>query len=1245
MAPAVSPGDPHARPSVVQRVLSEITNSADNAAPHPHHAHYLHDKRGSAGNSTTSKVASAIQHWSRITATAAQQSLQARAHPASTPRTYRGSSETSSERVSVVSRHTHDSKENLPPSSPPSFVRPARPVDDALSEASTGPLSSSSPLRHQHQPADDPFSDTDRRVSQLSSSSTSSGHRHKTHVGPWHLGRTLGRGSSGRVRLAKHAKTGQLAAIKIVPKQDDAPVVGQKKSKDANGNPYGIEREVIIMKLIEHPNVMALYDVWENRGELYLILEYIEGGELFDYLVKKGRLDESEAVHYFRQIILGIDYCHKFNICHRDLKPENLLLDKDHNIKIADFGMAALETANHMLETSCGSPHYASPEIVAGKLYHGVQSDIWSCGVILFALLTGHLPFDDDNIRNLLMKVQAGKFVMPDDLSPEAKDLIWRILRVEPTERINASDILDHSLLRKYPPVHIPDQSLRPPPLRVDQPIQSRSQIDMEIVKNLQTLWHGADPEHIIRRLLSVEPNEEKTFYCLLLKYRHDHRDDEDSTPSSTRSSPTSTQAKTRLAARARAAHAGDPSNTPSRQHKRTTSRSSVHSVSSAHKRNVDFSHLRKRSVHSSSSSMRSVKIQQQAGRRLEEPPLPHTSSLLQGAIDKLAGDSSTAGDMRLPPFLDYNQRQIYDESKDSSMPIIPSHLGGSPGSSDASASRSSSPVVPLSALRASSYALRSNKEKTRTDREDEIRKVSAEFAATLCEELFNFRPNRYASNSSERTTGTASSSSTAPTTITYATSQPPSRKTSGANGDKLLELSFEDIAQFELTQKRHESWVQEVQSYIRSVSGSSEASSSTSSLGTTTTRPRNMSASSMRSASSRPSTGLQPITESESVKCISTMSKDAERFIDADEEDGMYDFAAEIEKLLNTPPVLKRQSLIGTDGLDKKAAAPTGPPKFLIGTGTPDGRAGVAKIDTRSRLRITSLIRNDSLLEDSVEEEDEEEEEKNAQSSRQFMAASAARNVSGGSTFSAASNETTIRHLPPVPVATQRRVSSIGSSTAATVAPVRSSVRSVRTDRNSMATASEAALSTRRSTVLFDKEPTYMVYKPMEFYEDQHDGGDRTETTSTSTGTTAASLRTRQSDQHSEHLEPTPVSPASAGTKTSGKKKPWLLFFHKSLMPKRVAPAPPTRRTHQNFNSSYSTGNVSVRSSAAASTATASTATQRKKEKRQKKNARKPLLKQRRELVEDDLSRVNTTASSNVPRQNWLSKMLTSIL
>jgi serine/threonine protein kinase len=338
-------------------------------------------------------------------------------------------------------------------------------------------------------------------------------------------------------------------------------------------------------------------------------LEYIEGGELFDYLIKKGRLEEREAVNYFRQIVQGVHYCHKFNICHRDLKPENLLLDKDRNIKIADFGMAALETNDRMLETSCGSPHYASPEIVAGKNYHGGPSDIWSCGIILFALLTGHLPFDDENIRRLLMKVQSGRFVMPEELSLEAKDLISRMLRINPAERISMPEILKHPLLKKHPQKRMATSKARRLPTTsgtsdVTRPVMCREDVDQEILKNLQTLWHGEDVERIIDKLLADELNSEKTFYCLLMKYRHDHRhDNDDSEYQKVAKRRTSQPVQLNAASHRRKSSQSIVASRPSAfghkkgssgHHSRNGSKSSVITNSSSHKRNIAHSAVKK---------------------------------------------------------------------------------------------------------------------------------------------------------------------------------------------------------------------------------------------------------------------------------------------------------------------------------------------------------------------------------------------------------------------------------------------------------------------------------------------------------------------------------------------------------------------------------------------------------------------------------------------------------------------------
>ena len=260
------------------------------------------------------------------------------------------------------------------------------------------------------------------------------------NIGPWILGECVGKGASGRVKIAKHRRTGQLAAVKILP---IAPLVSSRASlatqqAKSDKQRLGIDREITMMKLMNHPNIMRIYDVFEGDKELFLVLEYVEGGELFDFLVNRGRLPPNEALIYFRQIVYGLNYAHTFSIIHRDLKPENILIAslQPPLIKIADWGMAAFAPPTLQLETSCGSPHYASPEIVNGEKYQGNATDIWSCGVILYALLTGRLPFDDKNVRSLLSKVKSGKYEMPTWIDPLAKDLLSRMLIVDVKKRI-----------------------------------------------------------------------------------------------------------------------------------------------------------------------------------------------------------------------------------------------------------------------------------------------------------------------------------------------------------------------------------------------------------------------------------------------------------------------------------------------------------------------------------------------------------------------------------------------------------------------------------------------------------------------------------------------------------------------------------------------------------------------------------------------------------------------------------------
>nr|XP_040046546.1 serine/threonine-protein kinase BRSK2 isoform X5 [Gasterosteus aculeatus aculeatus] len=340
------------------------------------------------------------------------------------------------------------------------------------------------------------------------------------YVGPYRLEKTLGKGQTGLVKLGVHCITGQKVAIKIVNREKLSESVLMK-----------VEREIAILKLIEHPHVLKLHDVYENNKYLYLVLEHVSGGELFDYLVKKGRLTPKEARKFFRQIISALDFCHSHSICHRDLKPENLLLDEKNNIRIADFGMASLQVGDSLLETSCGSPHYACPEVIRGEKYDGRRADVWSCGVILFALLVGALPFDHDNLRQLLEKVKSGVFHMPHFIPPECQALLKGMIEVNPDKRLTLEAIQKHSWYQGGRNEPCPEQ---PPPRRVCvKRIVSLTDLDPDVLESMYSLGCFRDRVKLTQDLTSEEENQEKMIYYLLLdrKERYPSCEDEDLPP------------------------------------------------------------------------------------------------------------------------------------------------------------------------------------------------------------------------------------------------------------------------------------------------------------------------------------------------------------------------------------------------------------------------------------------------------------------------------------------------------------------------------------------------------------------------------------------------------------------------------------------------------------------------------------------------------------------------------------------
>lgn len=266
-----------------------------------------------------------------------------------------------------------------------------------------------------------------------------------TKIGHYLLGETLGFGTFGKVKTAKHQLTGHKVAVKILNRT-------KIKNLDVVGK---IRREIQNLKLFRHPHIIKLYQVISTPNDIFMIMEYVSGGELFDYIVKNGRLGEDEARRFFQQIVSGVDYCHRHMVVHRDLKPENLLLDHNLNVKIADFGLSNMMMDGEFLRTSCGSPNYASPEIISGRLYAGPEIDIWSCGVILYALLCGTLPFDDEHVPSLFRKIRSGVFPIPDYLNETVVSLLKHMLQVDPIRRATVKDIVQHEWFRKDLPAYL----------------------------------------------------------------------------------------------------------------------------------------------------------------------------------------------------------------------------------------------------------------------------------------------------------------------------------------------------------------------------------------------------------------------------------------------------------------------------------------------------------------------------------------------------------------------------------------------------------------------------------------------------------------------------------------------------------------------------------------------------------------------------------------------------------------------
>ncbi|XP_074846036.1 serine/threonine-protein kinase MARK1 isoform X5 [Carettochelys insculpta] len=269
-----------------------------------------------------------------------------------------------------------------------------------------------------------------QNIPRCRNSVTSTNEEHP-HIGNYRLLKTIGKGNFAKVKLARHVLTGREVAVKIIDKTQLNPTSLQK-----------LFREVRIMKILNHPSIVKLFEVIETEKTLYLVMEYASGGEVFDYLVAHGRMKEKEARAKFRQIVSAVQYCHQKCIVHRDLKAENLLLDADMNIKIADFGFSNEFTIGNKLDTFCGSPPYAAPELFQGKKYDGPEVDVWSLGVILYTLVSGSLPFDGQNLKELRERVLRGKYRIPFYMSTDCENLLKKLLVLNPIKRGSLEQIM-----------------------------------------------------------------------------------------------------------------------------------------------------------------------------------------------------------------------------------------------------------------------------------------------------------------------------------------------------------------------------------------------------------------------------------------------------------------------------------------------------------------------------------------------------------------------------------------------------------------------------------------------------------------------------------------------------------------------------------------------------------------------------------------------------------------------------------
>ncbi|KAJ3732714.1 snf 1 [Lentinula guzmanii] len=350
-------------------------------------------------------------------------------------------------------------------------------------------------------------------------------------LGEYTVLKDIAEGTFGVVRMAVHTVTNHVVAMKYISKA----AISREKTKNR------VKREYDYMRLLKHPHIIKLYEVINTPTDIVFVLEYA-GGELFNYIVQNGRMEEKHARRFFQQIISGIEYSHRLKIVHRDLKPENVLLDDGLNVKIADFGLSSEISDGDFLSTSCGSPNYAAPEVIRGAVYAGPEIDVWSSGVILYVMLCGRLPFEDEDVQILFQKISQGTYSIPHHVSPEARSLIAAMLAVDPVKRITIPEIIEHPFFQKELPRYLKPLPPKPFPVLgtlsslVSPPIHPLDfeiipefgRVEEDIVDALVQKIAGVTKEDIkacLRRDDGINGNVVKVAYMLLRDQRRQGKD------------------------------------------------------------------------------------------------------------------------------------------------------------------------------------------------------------------------------------------------------------------------------------------------------------------------------------------------------------------------------------------------------------------------------------------------------------------------------------------------------------------------------------------------------------------------------------------------------------------------------------------------------------------------------------------------------------------------------------------------